>query len=256
MFDKIESHPYKGVECFCCCAIENMSHFLCYLHCIKWWKKPYSFFQNNSWKSKLYFVSYPLPIVKYHVWFVRCHRTIFVSINLSKRIFRIFPNMVSKLLMELLLLFPMFFLLLVSNQQMLPPPLWMGNLIAKSSRKFPPMFGDLKTLPSSPYYKHPTENPSLILVSPPLTVSNYHSWSRSMRMALLFKNKLLLIDERTPTPHRSDAIFRIWERCNNLILSWILKSPSPTIAQSVLSFLLAKDVWRILRLKICTRRLF
>lgn len=218
-------------------------------------KETLLFFTKQFLKVEL--VSYPLPIVKYHVWFVRCHRTIFVSINLSKRMFRIFPNMLSKLLMELLLLFPLFFLLLVSNQQMLPPPLWMGNLIDKSSRKF-----QLALCLETWRLYHPahtintTENPSLILVSLPLTVSNYHSWSRSMRMALLFKNKLLLIDERTPTPHRSEAIFRIWERCNNLILSWILKSPSPTIAQSVLSFLLAKDVWRILRLKICTRRLF
>lgn len=87
----------------------------------------------------------------------------------------------------------------------------------------------------------------MILVSPPLSTSNYHSWSRSLRMALLSKNKLMFIDEEFPTPCRCDVIYPVWERCNDLVLSWILKSLSPSIAQSVLWFDLEKDVWRILR---------
>ncbi|XP_052489790.1 uncharacterized protein LOC105764346 [Gossypium raimondii] len=38
-------------------------------------------------------------------------------------------------------------------------------------------------LPSSPYYLHPNENPALVLVSPVLSSSNYHFWSRAMTMA-------------------------------------------------------------------------
>lgn len=96
---------------------------------------------------------------------------------------------------------------------------------------------------------HPNENPSLILVSPPLNTSNYHSCSRSMRMALLSKNKLMFIDETIPTPQRFEATFANWDRCNNLVLSWILKSLSPTIAQSVVWFDLSKDVWCVLRIR-------
>ncbi|GAU31769.1 hypothetical protein TSUD_22150 [Trifolium subterraneum] len=39
--------------------------------------------------------------------------------------------------------------------------------------------------PSSPYYVHSSDGPSSVKVSPPLTGSNYHSWSRSMRRALV-----------------------------------------------------------------------
>ena len=43
--------------------------------------------------------------------------------------------------------------------------------------------------PSSLYYLHANENPSLILVKPIIDGHNYHSWSRSMKMALSSKNK-------------------------------------------------------------------
>jgi hypothetical protein len=45
-------------------------------------------------------------------------------------------------------------------------------------------------LPSSPYYLHASDNSSLILVTEPLTGDNFHSWFRSMNMALTIKNKL------------------------------------------------------------------
>uniref|UniRef100_A0A2N9IWD4 Retrotransposon Copia-like N-terminal domain-containing protein n=1 Tax=Fagus sylvatica TaxID=28930 RepID=A0A2N9IWD4_FAGSY len=49
-------------------------------------------------------------------------------------------------------------------------------------------------LPSSPYYLHPSDNSSLILVPEPLTSDNFHSWFRSMDMALTIKNKLGFVD--------------------------------------------------------------
>lgn len=68
-----------------------------------------------------------------------------------------------------------------------------------------------------------------------------------MCMALLSKNKLQFIDENTSVPQRTDPIYHIYECCNNLVLSWILKSLSPSVAQSVLLFDFAKDIWRILK---------
>ncbi|PNX92984.1 hypothetical protein L195_g016132 [Trifolium pratense] len=46
----------------------------------------------------------------------------------------------------------------------------------------------------NPYFMHPNENPSLILVTPLLSGNNYHSWSRSMTIALRYKNKLQFIN--------------------------------------------------------------
>ncbi|XP_050210032.1 uncharacterized protein LOC126660517 [Mercurialis annua] len=83
-------------------------------------------------------------------------------------------------------------------------------------------------------YLHPNENPSLILVSPSMNGQNYHSWFRSMRIFLLSKNKLKFMDGSISVPSKEDVIFHVWERCNNMVLSWILRSLSPSIAQSIL----------------------
>lgn len=52
---------------------------------------------------------------------------------------------------------------------------------------------------------------------------------------------------RTSNSLQSDITSPIWKRCNNLVLSWIPQSLSPTITHFVLWFDLAKDLWRILR---------
>ena len=98
--------------------------------------------------------------------------------------------------------------------------------------------------PSNPYYLHPNENSSLVLTSCLLTGNNFHSWSRSMRMALISKNKLKFVDSSISIPAFDDPKFAAWERCNTMVLSWLLKSLSPTIAQSVIWIDYAQDLWR------------
>jgi hypothetical protein len=76
---------------------------------------------------------------------------------------------------------------------------------------------------ASPYYVHPGDGPSSVTVTPPLTGSNYHSWSRSMKRALGAKMKLDFIDGTLPVPTDAfDPYFRAWNRCNQLVSSWIL----------------------------------
>ncbi|XP_065870269.1 uncharacterized protein [Euphorbia lathyris] len=97
---------------------------------------------------------------------------------------------------------------------------------------------------SSPYFIHSSENPSLVLITPPLSGTNdYHSWSQNMKMALLSKNKLDFVDGTIEAPASSLAQFVTWKRCNNLVLSWIVRSLSPSIAQSVLWMGDARRVW-------------
>ncbi|KAK4265078.1 hypothetical protein QN277_026177 [Acacia crassicarpa] len=83
---------------------------------------------------------------------------------------------------------------------------------------------------SNPFYLHPNENPSLILVSPILTGPNYNSWARAMRMLLLSKNKLGFINRSIPASKSTDSLFSIWERCNMMVLSWLTRSISSSIA--------------------------
>jgi predicted YcjX-like family ATPase len=47
---------------------------------------------------------------------------------------------------------------------------------------------------SNPYYLHHRDSPGTLLVSQPLVGRNYHTWKRSMVMALSTKNKLDFID--------------------------------------------------------------
>ncbi|XP_019153455.1 PREDICTED: uncharacterized protein LOC109149920 [Ipomoea nil] len=96
---------------------------------------------------------------------------------------------------------------------------------------------------SSPYYVHLGENPSLVLVTTPLNETNYHTWSRTMKMALLSKNKHGFVDGTIKVPNKTEACYTAWERANNMVLSWILHSVIPIIAQSVLWLATAKEVW-------------
>jgi len=101
--------------------------------------------------------------------------------------------------------------------------------------------------PSSPYYIHPSENPSSVSISPTLDGSNYHSWSRAFRMALISKNKMGFLTGTIPAPDTQNSFYTSWERCNTLIMSWLLNSLSPPIAQSVIFLDRAADIWTDLR---------
>ncbi|XP_019190499.1 PREDICTED: uncharacterized protein LOC109184958 [Ipomoea nil] len=98
-----------------------------------------------------------------------------------------------------------------------------------------------------PMYLHVTENPNLVLASPPLSEVNYATWSRSMRIALEVKNKYGFVDGSIASPAESDPRFPIWRRCNNIVCSWIFKSLSPTIAEGVLYFEVAAEIWSVLK---------
>ncbi|XP_014506472.1 uncharacterized protein LOC106766241 [Vigna radiata var. radiata] len=82
-----------------------------------------------------------------------------------------------------------------------------------------------------------------MLVTQVLNENNYSSWSRSMRRALLSKNKIKFVDGSIKKPQKTDTLFDAWERCNMMILSWITKALSPHIAESVIYAEEAKDLW-------------
>ncbi|XP_014524079.1 uncharacterized protein LOC106780317 [Vigna radiata var. radiata] len=101
--------------------------------------------------------------------------------------------------------------------------------------------------PSSPFYLHPGENSGTVLISQVLNESNYTSWSRNMRRALLSKNKLKFIDGGIKKPQRDDPFFDFWERSNMMVLSWIIKTLSPQIAESVIYVEDAQELWEELK---------
>ncbi|KDO53174.1 hypothetical protein CISIN_1g045486mg, partial [Citrus sinensis] len=79
--------------------------------------------------------------------------------------------------------------------------------------------------PSDPLFIHAFDHPGMILVPKVLDGTNYPMWRRSILISLSAKNKLGFI----PTPNETDATYQIWQRCNDMVLSWIFNSLSPNL---------------------------
>ncbi|KAM1978919.1 hypothetical protein TB1_014502 [Malus domestica] len=97
---------------------------------------------------------------------------------------------------------------------------------------------------SDPLTLHHSDSPSLVLVSQLLDGHNYGQWSRSMRIALSAKNKLGFVDGSIKNPATTDAKYSIWQRCNDMVLSWIWQSVQGNIAHSILYCKTATAAWR------------
>nr|GMD52674.1 uncharacterized protein LOC109178736 [Ipomoea batatas] len=110
---------------------------------------------------------------------------------------------------------------------------------------------------SNPYFLHANESPALELVSFPLDGSNYHPWARAMSMALSCKNKIAFVNG-TITKPSTDNLERYlaWERCNNHVCSWIVRTLTPTIGQSVLWIDTAYGIWNDLKRRFSKQDLF
>nr|GMC68017.1 uncharacterized protein LOC109168309 [Ipomoea batatas] len=100
---------------------------------------------------------------------------------------------------------------------------------------------------ASPFYLHPSENSSLVLVSTVLDGRNYHPWARAMEMSLLSKNKLGFVDGTIAMPDVNDVKFPYWKRCNNMVSTWITRSVSTEIAQTIHWFGTAERIWKVLK---------
>ncbi|CAL9000181.1 unnamed protein product [Prunus brigantina] len=100
---------------------------------------------------------------------------------------------------------------------------------------------------SDPLSLHNSDTPGLSLVNFKLEGHNYGQWSRSMHLSLSAKNKLGFVDGSVKTPSSDDSKFPLWQRCNDMVLSWILHSLHPDIASSVLYAKTAAAVWTDLR---------
>ncbi|XP_070017233.1 uncharacterized protein [Nicotiana sylvestris] len=77
---------------------------------------------------------------------------------------------------------------------------------------------------SSPLYIHPCDSPGLVLIPVPFDGLGYRSWRRGVLRALSVKNKLGFITGECKNPNSKSINFRQWERCDDMVTSWILNS--------------------------------
>ncbi|XP_062028323.1 uncharacterized protein LOC133744198 [Rosa rugosa] len=102
---------------------------------------------------------------------------------------------------------------------------------------------------ANPLFLHHSDHPGLILVSKKLTGDNYNSWCRVMRISLSAKNKTKFITGaiKEPSAIKKPEEHALWQRCNDMVLSWILNSLEPDLADSVLSCTTPHATWEDLR---------
>ncbi|CAL1400034.1 unnamed protein product [Linum trigynum] len=95
----------------------------------------------------------------------------------------------------------------------------------------------------NPYYLPPHDGGLTTIISMKLTDQNYNLWSQVMELALRTKNKLQFVNGLIPVPQVGDPIWQSWHRCDSTVRCWIYNSLSDDIANSVVPYKVAKDVW-------------
>lgn len=95
-----------------------------------------------------------------------------------------------------------------------------------------PVTGTASMDSRNPLFLHPSDSLGITLVNTTFNGKGFAGWKRSFLIALSAKNKLGINGTcRAPS---ADSSFQLWNRCNDMVTSWILNSLSKDIAASVL----------------------
>ena len=72
---------------------------------------------------------------------------------------------------------------------------------------------------------------------------DFDSWKRTFLIALSYKNKIGFIDGKVSRPADDSPLLPYWQRCNDLVVSWILNALHKDISGSVLYCDTAQQMW-------------
>ncbi|XP_016499766.2 uncharacterized protein LOC107818295 [Nicotiana tabacum] len=97
---------------------------------------------------------------------------------------------------------------------------------------------------SHPFYLHPFDSPGMILVNSIFDGRSYGGWRGAVLIALSAKNKLGFIDGTILVLTTSVSSLKLWSRCNDMVISWLLNSLSKEIAESVLYSKTTREIWK------------
>ncbi|XP_049374839.1 uncharacterized protein LOC125839908 [Solanum verrucosum] len=97
---------------------------------------------------------------------------------------------------------------------------------------------------SSPLYIHPSDSPIILLVQFVFEGLGYRSWRRGVIRSLSVKNKLVFITGKCRRPFLNSPQYRQWEKCDNMVTSWILNSLGKEIADSVEYVCDSLELWK------------
>ncbi|KAJ0937235.1 putative RNA-directed DNA polymerase [Helianthus annuus] len=95
-----------------------------------------------------------------------------------------------------------------------------------------------------PLYLHPSDSSALTIVNLKLKgTENYSVWSSAMKLALEAKNKFGFINGKCEKPKDNDVLAAQWDRCNSVVLTWLLNSVSEELFLGQVFSRLASEVW-------------
>ncbi|KAJ0801453.1 putative RNA-directed DNA polymerase [Helianthus annuus] len=101
---------------------------------------------------------------------------------------------------------------------------------------------------SDPLYLHPSDSSALTIVSIKLKgTENYSVWSNAMKLALEAKNKYGFIDGKCVKSESDAVLASQWDRCNSVVLTWLLNSVSEELYLGQVFSKLASEVWTDLK---------
>lgn len=92
-------------------------------------------------------------------------------------------------------------------------------------------------------FLNPSNNPNNILVSEQMNGENYSHWRKAMEVALIAKNKLGFVLGNCVKPASTSPLAAQWDRCDKMVISWLINVVVKDIGQSILFSSTAKDVW-------------
>lgn len=97
---------------------------------------------------------------------------------------------------------------------------------------------------SHPLFLHPSDMQGPPIITQLLTGgANYAIWSRAMKLALRGKHKLGFLDGSCVRDAQDEGLREQWDRCNAVVLSWILNTVAPDLQNSLIFFQDARSVW-------------
>ncbi|XP_071699852.1 uncharacterized protein [Rutidosis leptorrhynchoides] len=99
-----------------------------------------------------------------------------------------------------------------------------------------------------PLYLHPSDTSSTSLVSFKLKgTENYKIWSRSVLLAIGTKNKVGFVDGTCVKNTIDEVLSKQWDRCNYVVLSWLLGSIYNELYVGLIFYENASTVWSELK---------
>ncbi|CAN6459804.1 unnamed protein product [Victoria cruziana] len=101
----------------------------------------------------------------------------------------------------------------------------------------------LSMVPSSVKMMLKEPNTALKITTVPLNGTNYLVWSKSASLYLCGRGKAGYVNGKVCRPEESEEAYADWELNDRMVMSWLLNSMEPMIAEGFLFLDSAKEIW-------------